>query len=369
MNRRNSRALRVENFLYDYNVKSGKWLPKNRFVSEDLFKNGVFYTCKRMSQKTNPVGFRLGNTRFWDFSWVAPKNLYSKFLQEDLAIRKYLANVFAHIGFGTSKILIKRAHGKFFVKIYIKKFKFISSQNIFTSETRGRKLYGGPLKKLNYLGLKLSNKILVNKAYNPLFFKKEEYTQEFNGTFKDITLQDISFNKNTLKQIPNKNFIRNNLFFCLFKKRFSNKLFSSTTLNNKEDTPFLYKQPLKFFIKNTLEKFTGTPVYCSIVEDTFSLSSASSFCDAILNELRFSRNSFRNILTSLFKEISSLKNIKGIRINCSGRLSKTTTMAQTEWFRIGQIPLTTISANIDYAYGTAKTKNGLCGVKVWIYYK
>lgn len=369
MNRRNSRALRVENFLYDYDVKSGKWLPKNRFISEDLFKNGVFYTCKRMSQKTNPIGFRLGVTRFWDFSWIAPKKLYGKFLQEDLIIRKYLLNLFTHLGFGTSKILIKRARGKLFIKVFIKKFKFISSQNIFTSEIRGRKLYAKSLQKLNYAKIKLQSKIFANKVYNPLFFKKEDSFLENKAMFQNINSQSLSNNISFVNNLDNKLTVKNSFLFRLFKKRFLLKNSVGVNTPLKEETLLLYKQPLKFFIKNTLEKFTGTTVHCTLVEDTFTLSSASSFCDAILNELSYSRNSFRNILTNLFKEVSSLKNIKGIRINCSGRLSKTTTMAQTEWFRIGQIPLTTISANVDYAYGTAKTKNGLCGVKVWIYYK
>ena len=87
MNRRSSRTLRVENFIYEYNKKTNKWLPKNKILSEDLFKTGVFYTCKKIGQKVNPVGFRLKTNNFWNSSWVVSKNNYTKYLHQDLNIK------------------------------------------------------------------------------------------------------------------------------------------------------------------------------------------------------------------------------------------------------------------------------------------
>jgi len=43
-------------------------------------------------------------------------------------------------------------------------------------------------------------------------------------------------------------------------------------------------------------------------------------------------------------------------------------MAKTEWFKYGQIPLSRINANLEYASATSFTKYGSIGVKVWIYY-
>ena len=57
---------------------------------------------------------------------------------------------------------------------------------------------------------------------------------------------------------------------------------------------------------------------------------------------------------------------KGIRIQCSGRLSGSE-MARREWTREGRVPLHTLRADIDYAQDEALTTFGRIGVKVWIY--
>ena len=42
-----------------------------------------------MGQKTNPIGFRLGIIKSWESRWFSEKD-YSKLLQEDITIRKFL---------------------------------------------------------------------------------------------------------------------------------------------------------------------------------------------------------------------------------------------------------------------------------------
>ena len=56
---------------------------------------------------------------------------------------------------------------------------------------------------------------------------------------------------------------------------------------------------------------------------------------------------------------------EGIRIKLSGRLGGAD-MSRTEQYKEGRIPLHTLRADIDYATGTAMTKQGAIGVKVWI---
>ena len=58
-----------------------------------------------MGQKVNPIGLRLGIVKTWDSRWYAEK-LYSKFLQEDIALRKYIKKKLYHAGI--SKIEIDR---------------------------------------------------------------------------------------------------------------------------------------------------------------------------------------------------------------------------------------------------------------------
>ena len=59
-------------------------------------------------------------------------------------------------------------------------------------------------------------------------------------------------------------------------------------------------------------------------------------------------------------------NVKGIRVQCSGRLGGAE-MSRSEFYREGRVPLHTLRANIDYGFYEARTTFGRIGVKVWIY--
>jgi small subunit ribosomal protein S3 len=58
-----------------------------------------------LGQKVNPIGLRLGIVKTWDSRWYAEK-LYSKFLQEDIVIRRYIKKKLYHAG--VSKVEIER---------------------------------------------------------------------------------------------------------------------------------------------------------------------------------------------------------------------------------------------------------------------
>lgn len=62
---------------------------------------------------------------------------------------------------------------------------------------------------------------------------------------------------------------------------------------------------------------------------------------------------------------SSGETIKGIKIECGGRLGGAE-MARTERYLEGRVPLHTLRADIDYGFSEAKTTYGLIGIKVWI---
>ncbi len=68
-----------------------------------------------MGQKTHPYGFRLGITKPWLSRWYS-KHDYSKFLHEDLNLRKILKEKLRHAGI--SKIEIERVAGKMKVNIH-----------------------------------------------------------------------------------------------------------------------------------------------------------------------------------------------------------------------------------------------------------
>ena len=58
-----------------------------------------------MGQKTNPIGFRLGIIKSWESRWFSEKD-YSKLLQEDINIRKFLMKKLSVAGI--SKVVIER---------------------------------------------------------------------------------------------------------------------------------------------------------------------------------------------------------------------------------------------------------------------
>ena len=60
-----------------------------------------------MGQKVNPIGLRLGIVRDWDSRWYATRENYAGFLHEDIRIRKFLQDKYAHAGI--DRVEIERA--------------------------------------------------------------------------------------------------------------------------------------------------------------------------------------------------------------------------------------------------------------------
>ena len=63
-----------------------------------------------MGQKVHPISFRLGVIRNWESRWFAKKHDYSKFLHEDIFIRKEIKARFHHAGI--DRVEIERASNR-----------------------------------------------------------------------------------------------------------------------------------------------------------------------------------------------------------------------------------------------------------------
>ena len=74
----------------------------------------------------------------------------------------------------------------------------------------------------------------------------------------------------------------------------------------------------------------------------------------------------RRVLKRALERISEAKDIKGARVEVSGRLNGAE-IARKEWLSQGRLPRQTIRADIDYASLPARTTYGAVGVKVWLY--
>jgi len=75
---------------------------------------------------------------------------------------------------------------------------------------------------------------------------------------------------------------------------------------------------------------------------------------------------FRQVLKMVLDRVSQNQEVKGVRIEVSGRLNGVE-IARKEWLKQGRMPRQTIRADIDYAQYQAFCTYGVIGIKVWIY--
>lgn len=77
------------------------------------------------------------------------------------------------------------------------------------------------------------------------------------------------------------------------------------------------------------------------------------------------RTPFRRVMKHSMDQVKKA-GAKGVKLKVSGRLNGAE-IARSEKLSWGKVPLHTMRADIDYAYGIARTIYGAIGVKVWIY--
>ena len=72
-----------------------------------------------MGQKVSPIGLRIGINKDWESKWYANNKDFSKYLNNDIQIRKYLERTFKTAGI--SKIVIERNDKRCEVIMYVSK--------------------------------------------------------------------------------------------------------------------------------------------------------------------------------------------------------------------------------------------------------
>ncbi|MBI2574165.1 MAG: 30S ribosomal protein S3 [Candidatus Wildermuthbacteria bacterium] len=78
------------------------------------------------------------------------------------------------------------------------------------------------------------------------------------------------------------------------------------------------------------------------------------------------RMPFRRTLKQTLGKVMLNKDVKGVKIEVSGRLGGAD-IARREWMKEGRLPLQTMRSVIDYSLAEALTTFGTIGVKVWLY--
>jgi small subunit ribosomal protein S3 len=117
-------------------------------------------------------------------------------------------------------------------------------------------------------------------------------------------------------------------------------------------------------LRSGLEKACGKKVKLSIKEveqpETEAMLVARNIADSLERRVAFRRA----MKQAAFKTRQA--GAKGIKISCAGRLGGAE-IARRETIHEGQLPLHTLSADIDYGFAEASTTMGNIGVKVWVY--
>lgn len=117
-------------------------------------------------------------------------------------------------------------------------------------------------------------------------------------------------------------------------------------------------------VRNELQAMTGGRVMINIQEMKNPDIEAQIVAEGVASALE-SRMSFRRAMKqSIFRAMKS--GAKGIKIQCGGRLGGAE-IARSEWYLEGQLPLSTLRADISYGFTEAHTIYGNIGIKVWIY--
>ncbi len=116
-------------------------------------------------------------------------------------------------------------------------------------------------------------------------------------------------------------------------------------------------------LREELKKITGKEIRLNISEikvpEVDAYLVAADIARQIEGQMPY-RRAMKNAVRA-----SMRMGAEGIRIAISGRLGGAE-MARADRYAEGRVPLHTLRADIDFAYGTAMTTYGQIGIKVWI---
>jgi len=314
MARRSTKLLRFENSIYRYDKTESSWSVDsvNNLRQEtkvNVIDKGTHASCKHMSQKVNPILLRRGFLDYWDSTkYISFKEtvISANSFYKEILLKEFLERTFKFFSLIFDKYTIKEINGSTYIELFFYQRKDLSKRDLLLLPVE-QKRFGKVLKELS-----LDQTVNLNN-YNPFF----EQPASKNSGNRDKSLV-----------LHHKNFI--------------------------------------FYLENKISKIFNSTVHIKLVQRTSLLESANLMAQFFAFEVERSNANFKRALNETFKEIKDQKKIKGLRINCSGRLGKAP-MAKMEWFKFGQVPLSRISAKLDYSYSTSLTKYGIIGTKIWLY--
>jgi small subunit ribosomal protein S3 len=130
-----------------------------------------------------------------------------------------------------------------------------------------------------------------------------------------------------------------------------------------EGIELLKKEMESKVFKNKGAKKTNLRIEIREIKNPWT--SASLSAQWVAQQLQ-KRMPYRRVLKMALQKISEVKEIKGSRIEISGRLNGAE-IARREWLSQGRLPRQTIRSDIDYSQFNAICSYGTLGIKVWLY--
>lgn len=333
-----------------------------------------------MGQKINPTIFRLGVNKTWKTEFFEKKNHeLPLYVFKDLEVRNYIERALETYGIILHDY--KQHYNGSTLNLYVSYFvtsdfiidKKESAEKLTIKDDVGnKKIVSNSAKDFQY---SLSNKIFANFSdESSRLYKLKQY---FNSSpsIRQSFKQDFNYGKVKISESSVTNSEVNGIFDQVFEVL---NLFSNNRLNivlnlcciNK-DLHFLKFSQDKIFM--SLQKFRNTPFLKEGIEVVFhvayNFNSANLLAKFIAFQLRkIKRQKF--FLSFLKQSLTVLSNsepskIKGVKIVIKGRLNGVP-RAKHKIITIGDVPVQSISAKLDYAQTTIHNSNGSYGIQVWV---
>jgi len=206
------------------------------------------------------------------------------------------------------------------------------------------------------MGQKVDPRILrlgINKTWNSLWYNKKNYK---NVLRQDVLLVDYIKTKYKTAAIASVRVERS-----IAKLRIVIKTNKPGVIIGRGG------QGLEDLRKDLERKFLFNEKLKAII-DVKEIKTINENAQLLADDAAFQlekRIAFRRIMKMMIDKVMQSRNVKGIKVQLSGRLGGAE-MSRVEWLSKGNIPLHTLKANIDFAKSTARTTYGAIGVKIWL---
>ena len=344
-----------------------------------------------MGQKLNPTIFRLGVNKTWKTEFFEKKNReLPLYVFKDLQIQNYIQRVFELNGLIVHDY--KQHYSASTLNLYISYFvtpDFVSNnrkkmESLIVKTAEGERItvykkshcdsssttVSLDNKRIRNFSLKNPSKLYRLKRYLKLNSQSELFTQpyfiKFRKTQKNRYLKNLS-DETKMKL----NSFMSNFFAVLnsFLGTQSNIVVNFCCINKNVQ----YLKPIQKKTFVSFQKFRTTPFFKEGIELLFNvvynINSANLLAKFIASQLKkvkrhkFLLSFLKQTLTILLN--SSLAKIKGVKIIVKGRINGVP-RAKHKIIIVGDVPVQTISAKLDYSQATAHNSNGSYGIKVWV---